>query len=82
MSEIKDGGPAFPSQPHSTDGEPYEPAFGMSLRDYFAAATLTGLAQDCIPDRKIPGGGTESELTAKRAYLLADAMLKARDTQA
>jgi hypothetical protein len=37
MSEIEDGGSAFPSE--------YYANAGMSLRDYFAAAALQGLIQ-------------------------------------
>ena len=45
---IKDGGPAFPhSQVTVFDAadsghDEYKKLFGMSLRDYFAAAALTG----------------------------------------
>lgn len=42
--------------------------FGMTLRDYFAAAFLAN--KYCA--------ATMSEATAKRAYQIADAMLKAR----
>lgn len=45
--------------------------FGMSLRDYFAAKALPGLLD------KWPSLGDCPEST-KRAYGLADAMLKAR----
>ena len=41
--------------------------FGMSLRDYFAAAAVMKLSTDWQP-----------ESAAKLAYQLADAMLKAR----
>jgi hypothetical protein len=61
------GGPAFPF------GTGYQ---GMTLRDYFAAKALEGMC-----------AGQQSKMfsdqdhLAKGAYLLADAMLKARDQQ-
>ena len=55
----------------------------MTLRDYFAAAALQGLCagfsaleNDDWPRHDEPEG---YEVTASHAYLLADAMLKARD---
>ena len=44
---------------------------GMTLRDYFAAKVITGAWQTISP-------GSQSEL-AKRAYEIADAMLKQRE---
>lgn len=67
MSETKDdGGFAFP--------HPYDSPTGMSLRDYFAAAALTGI---CVSDKFI----RTKENTAGNAiwaYEIADAMLAAR----
>jgi hypothetical protein len=64
MSEIDDGGTAFPSE--------YYACQGMSLRDYFAAAALTGIrANDSVEWNEYSG-------IAKCAYLQADAMLAAR----
>ena len=55
----------------------------MTLRDYFAAAALQGLcagfsslANDDWPRDDEPEG---YEVAASHAYLMADAMLKARD---
>ena len=66
---IKDnGGPAFPL--HGIDGVI---ADGMSLRDYYAGQSITGIC---------PGSGVDStdvEKIAMWAYRLADAMLKERD---
>ena len=45
--------------------------YGMTLRDYFAAKVITGAYHNVSP-------GSQSEL-AKRAYEIADAMLKQRD---
>lgn len=44
---------------------------GMTLRDYFAAKVITGGFQNISP-------GSQTEL-AKRAYQIADAMLKERE---
>ena len=60
MSNNNTGGPAFPT----------DTAFqGMTLRDYFAAKALQGLATD-------PRLGPDGE--AALAYRYADAMMKAR----
>lgn len=66
-----DGGPAFPTP--ESHGDDYE---GMSLRDYFAAKVLEGLlAHNCshFKDEDLEASGV-----SKRAYILADEMLKAR----
>lgn len=66
--KMKDyGGPAFPF-PH-----PHGKEDGMSLRDYFAAKAMQGLIVD--PDR----ADQSREECARLSYLMADAMLKARD---
>jgi hypothetical protein len=74
---INDGGPAFPvsTRPWS-EYEPYGHQDsdstwqygGMTLRDYFAAKAMQALAQ-----------GNYFDATARQAYLMADAMLKARE---
>lgn len=66
MSE-KDGGPAFP-RPYTVYHSAQD---GMSLRDYFAAAYITGRAA------REDGIDTFAE-AAGNAYLMADRMLKAR----
>lgn len=67
MSEVKTGGPAFPSW--KEDGAF---AYGMTLRDYFAAKAMQGFAAHIGPDRAF-------ETRSGIAYQWADAMLKARD---
>jgi len=66
---INDGGPAFPesgSRGVAAGGE------GMTLRDYFAAAALTGLlASD-------PESTLRPDSAARSALRYADAMLAAR----
>lgn len=73
------GGPAF-ARPRSVDNsERFSKAIpeqtGMSLRDYFAAHALTALAgHKAITSHGVPW-------LAEHAYLIADAMLKARETK-
>jgi hypothetical protein len=81
MSEIKDGGPAFPCEIPLTPNEraagsqpPFE--VGLSMRDYFAAKAMSALIASEGPDDE----STEEYIdrTADSAYLYADAMLRAR----
>lgn len=90
-TESNDGGPAFPI-PYvaAIHGSVVDVGAtgGMSLRDYLAAAALQGmLAADGNGPRWVaesaneqPGGGKwlEPDGLSKQAYLIADAMLKAR----
>jgi hypothetical protein len=64
MSNTNTGEPAFPC-PTISIGQHQ----GMTLRDYFAAKAMQGILFE---------GLNESE-TAKNAYAMADAMLKARE---
>ena len=71
---INDGGPAFP---HTTQWDGITPAInhhGISMRDYFAAAALTGYLGN-------PEGNSKWEIldVAQFCYRQADAMLKARE---
>lgn len=76
MSEIKDGGPAFPRVGEGF-GNPNYDAPGMSLRDWFAGQALAGFCAN--PEARCFGGYDESrEHVAKLAYDQADAMLKER----
>lgn len=79
MSKINTGGPAFPTATlaQKTEG-------GMTLRDYFAAKAMQGLCagfssqdEDWPRDDDLDG----YEVAAGHAYLMADAMLKARDAK-
>lgn len=79
MSKADDGGPAFPHvmcQEHGGGSWTTKP--GLSLRDYFAAAALTGYLAWSPPS----GGQTEPARAAEKAYLYADAMLAARAAEA
>jgi len=74
MTTTNDGGAAFPTGDGVT---PYQP--GMTLRDYFAAAALTGFCSN-------PNAGRNPTETAHwlrdhgavSAYQMADAMLRER----
>ena len=62
------GGPAFPTIPENYMGmDP--PGEGMTLRDYFAAKAMQGLCSH---------GNRNAQDIARAAYIIADAMLKAR----
>jgi hypothetical protein len=71
MSEIKDGGPAFPQYVINNGGAYVDG--GMTLRDYFAAQALNGICAN--QDNRVYGNSMEF---ARAAYRLADAMLTAR----
>lgn len=77
--------PAFPIAANEYGGN--GPHFGMSLRDYFAAAALTGLANGSLTtDPQTIGNVTLQNMKtpikehdiATWAYMLADAMLHIR----
>lgn len=74
--EKNDGGPAFPSEERYKEGDEWfvRQHPGMSLRDWFAGQALIGMFAAGIhmitmDDNKI----------AKSAYVMADAMLAARE---
>ena len=71
--KIETGGPAFPCHPEIIPHRDHDFA-GMTLRDYFAAAALTGIIAKG-EDEMYPG------FRASEAYALADAMLKAREVK-
>ena len=84
MSEDRDGGPAFPTAAKTLTVNPVEDGralithygsqSGMTLRDYFAAAALTGSLASSHTDG-------EPDEFARTAYILADEMLKAREAK-
>jgi hypothetical protein len=65
--------PAFPNEGFNGWGKPFE---GMTLRDYFAAKAMAALLLNNKPEE------TDEPLLfwARDAYLMADAMMKARET--
>lgn len=75
MSEpINNGGPAFPciyySEPIGSIGPQLTIKGGMTLRDYFAAKAINEV-----------GWYENMDNSAAMAYLIADAMLKAREVK-
>jgi len=90
---MKDGGPAYPTfeleRVYLDDADrlgrmTHVPVGGMSLRDYFAGQALIGLLS-CdlwvkgLDDTIKTQPGQFKPYVAAHAYLLADAMLKARE---
>ena len=74
MNTINDGGFAFPVWELNGNGQPEMTGFGLSARDYFAAKAMQGLLA-------ARGRYENYREIASDAYLLADAMLKARENQ-
>jgi hypothetical protein len=73
MSNMQTGGPAFPSSEWDGDYQRTFSTGGMTLRDYFAAK-----AMQAIVSHPNTGGMTYEDIS-DRAWVQADAMLKARD---
>jgi hypothetical protein len=61
--------PAFPYSFPDGKHDNYSVAYGMTLRDYFAAKAIP----QCFEV------STTTDIAAKEAYRMADAMLKARE---
>ena len=78
MFKKNDGGQAFPTAPTEWSGLNE----GMSLRDYFAAQAMCSLLSnnsDDAEDRVRNAADLIASRIASRAYVMADAMIKARD---
>ena len=73
MSTNKDGGPAFPVGETKFIAE-----CGMSLRDAMAIAALPAVIRCCAADNR-PANETQDQMFARKAFSIADAMLKARE---
>lgn len=96
MTQIKDGGPAFPQDYKHTEvvtrmqqlgeisteqlQECTRQLRGVSVRDYFAGKALPAIYADCMTLFEKEGcpGPDWRDGVAKDAYLMADAMLRAR----
>ena len=82
MSDIKDGGPAFPvpeGEDKYGDVQRMEPGHrGMSLRDWFAGQAVMGI---CVDARQDQSPLTKKAIPAisEMAYLIADAMIAQRE---
>ena len=77
MTDKRTGGPAFPVHPELVERLGCENSLsdvGMTLRDYFAAKAMQSYLADRAWQSEIP----HSE-TARVAYIVADAMLEARN---
>ncbi|EKS6746848.1 hypothetical protein [Enterobacter kobei] len=76
------GGQAFPRQQWEYDGHnnvlQYQEE-GMTLRDYFAAKALSGWLASYPESCTHPIVAGNADEVAKHSYMLADAMLKARE---
>lgn len=85
MSNIDDGGPAFPfGQVSEITGQLINGYFapGMTLRDYFAAKAMSAVITNRLEEARTScntyTNSTLSEIIAEDCYIVADAMLKAR----
>ena len=79
---IDDGGPAFPTSEYHGGGVSSIKG-GLTMRDYFAAAAMQGLAMlhasITATDESVPI--PPEIIAAKAAYDMADAMLAVRQTK-
>ena len=73
IEELKDGGPAFPTENARQIGSTAWLYEGMTLRDYFAAKFMARAQSLCETN-----DGWEMYNAAQCAYAMADAMLEAR----
>jgi hypothetical protein len=83
MTEINDGGPAFPMLVQSWNGNISAEAEGMTLRDWFAGQCIPAMSETNphLPGDRADGWPDPASLAARRArwaYLQADAMIAAR----
>jgi len=71
--------PAFPSS--VDDGKIVKYMLGMSMRDYFAAKAMQVILQSQYEDGIYVGDhdNISEQVCANSAYIMADAMLKARE---
>lgn len=78
MSKSYDGGPAFPADSYATGDGGRRPVIysGMTLRDYFAAKAMSSVPVQSAYNMK--DNESHERYVARRAYAMADAMLKAR----
>jgi hypothetical protein len=78
MTQRTDGGPAFPF----TDSASPREYPGMTLRDYFAAQAMDKMIARAEMHQENNGEDWEGmhDYIAEQSYLIADAMLKARES--
>ena len=76
MTEKNTGGPAFPWCGDLNDCPTIN--LGMTLRDYFAAAALTGIAAHAMgPEKRELESNADAH--ARWSFRVADAMIEARN---
>lgn len=63
------GGPAYPTQGYE----------GLTVRDYFAAKAMQGWLASYPESNQHPVATHHENMVAELSYLMADAMLKARE---
>lgn len=89
MSEINDGGPAFPNVPTEVSDQCTSWDMGMSLRDWFAGQVLAGVESKVDHRRYASGCGLTLKQwieqcaleDAEYCYAKADAMIAAREAE-
>ncbi|HBX2772376.1 TPA: hypothetical protein MHU27_09680 [Klebsiella pneumoniae] len=69
MSKENNGGPAYPTQGYE----------GLTVRDYFAAKAMQGWLASYPGGIEHPATNEHDFIIAELSYLMADAMLKARE---
>ncbi|EPR6886068.1 hypothetical protein ACU769_000356 [Klebsiella variicola] len=69
MSKENNGGPAYPTQGYE----------GLTVRDYFAAKAMQGWLASYPESDQHPVATHHENRVAELSYLMADAMLKARE---
>ena len=69
MSKENNGGPAYPTQGYE----------GLTVRDYFAAKAMHGWLASYPESNQHPVVTHHENMVAELSYLMADAMLKARE---
>ncbi|PXL16216.1 hypothetical protein DMS46_07430 [Klebsiella variicola] len=69
MSKENNGGPAYPTQGYE----------GLTLRDYFAGQAMQGWLASYPESDNHPVATHHENMVAELSYLMADAMLKARE---
>lgn len=78
MTDKQTGGPAFPLHNHGAQTLGMHLS-GMTLRDYFAAKAMQSVITDWLNTGDIFQDAEIAEVIARDCYIVADAMLKARD---
>jgi hypothetical protein len=75
----KTGGPAFPELGNVGYNSDWQCEAGMTLRDYFAAKAMQGWLASFPESDSHPVSSGKADLVAEVSYLMADAMLRARE---